>query len=81
MWTRGKDVEKPGRFAYELFDSCGAPVHRVGGFDTAQEADRAAERAQRHQFVVEAMDAQGFGADEDEPEMTTDEILAELGEP
>lgn len=47
MWTRGKDRQHLGKFAFELFDGAGALVERRGGFDTAQEADRAAERAQR----------------------------------
>jgi len=45
-WTRGKDSESLGKFAYELWDESGV-VERKGGFDTAQAADRAAERAQR----------------------------------
>lgn len=78
MWTRGRDTDQPGRFAYELFSSTGAPVHRRGGFATSQDADRAAERAQRQQMVAEAMDAAGYGPLEDEVEMSIDEILAEL---
>ena len=54
MWTRGKDIEQPGRFAYELFSSSGTPIHRQGGFTTAHDADRAAEEAQRQQMVREA---------------------------
>jgi len=80
MWTRGKDTEQTGRFAYELFTSSGEVVHRRGGFATAQDADRAAERAQRQQMVAEAMDAHGLGPLEDEPEMTIEEILAALSE-
>lgn len=47
MWTRGKDKEQPGKFAYELFAADGALIERVGGFDTHTAADRAAEAAQR----------------------------------
>lgn len=47
MWTRGKDENHPGKFCYELFDANGTLVERMGKFDTAQEADRAAERVQR----------------------------------
>lgn len=47
MWTRGKDKNNPGKFCYELFDANGTFIERVGKFNTAQEADRAAERVQR----------------------------------
>lgn len=47
MWTRGKDANNEGKFAYELFNEAGQMVERVGRFPSAQEADRAAERAQR----------------------------------
>ena len=46
MWSRGRDEEQPGKFAYELFDGRNL-VERVGGFATHTEADRAAESAQR----------------------------------
>ena len=45
-WTRGKDAESPGKFAYELWEGFSV-VERLGGFDTWQECDRAAEQAQR----------------------------------
>ena len=45
-WSRGKDKVNPGKFAYTL--SCGfTELETVGGFDTAQDADRAAELAER----------------------------------
>jgi hypothetical protein len=43
-WTTGKDSAAPGKFAYELWDGF-STVHRVGGFATMQEADRAGARA------------------------------------
>lgn len=46
MWTRGKDKAQPGKFAFELWDG-DSLVTSIGGFATAQEADRAAESAQR----------------------------------
>lgn len=68
-WTRSKDTESPGKFCYEIFDGF-QTVERRGGFDTAQEADRAAEIAQRRWL---------FGAPEPEPDaMTVDEIFAAL---
>lgn len=47
MWTRGRDKHMPGMFAYELFTAEGDLIERVGGFASAQDCDRAAERAQR----------------------------------
>jgi hypothetical protein len=47
MWTRGKDSENPGKFSYTLYTPGNIEVETRGGFDTAQEADRASEGAQR----------------------------------
>lgn len=47
MWTRGKDKQNPGKFSYTLYTPDNIKVDTFGGFDTAQEADRAAEGAQR----------------------------------
>lgn len=70
-WTRGKDTESPGKFCFELFDGF-QTVERRGGFDTPQEADRAAEIAQRRWL---------FGAREPELDaMTVDEIWAALSD-
>lgn len=70
MWTRGRDDEQPGRFAYELFDMDGSLIERVGGFATHTECERAAERAQRRAiFPVEA----DFVC-----AMTNEELLREL---
>ena len=68
MWTRGKDKQIPGKFEYELFDG-NKMIERVGGFATAQAADRAAEIAQRR-VLFPATDC----------EMTDDELLAALME-
>lgn len=46
MWTRGRDKDQPGAFAFELWEGR-TLIERRGGFATAQEADRAAEMAQR----------------------------------
>ena len=73
MWTRGKDGNK---FAYEIIDETNTVVERVGNFDTAQEADRAAEIANRR-FVMCLMSGQKFdGVFTDN--MSIDDILAEL---
>jgi hypothetical protein len=73
MWTRGKDTERPGMFAYELFTADGALIERVGGFATHIEADRAAERAQRM-----ALDFPGMTPPIEN--MTDAELLAALEE-
>ena len=74
-WTRGKDPASPGQFNYELWDGF-RMVERKGGFATAQDADRAAERAQRRLL---------FGApisqDHSDLSLSDDELLAELAGP
>jgi hypothetical protein len=71
MWTRGRDKDQAGKFAFELFDANNVLVQRVGGFATHTEADRAAEVAQRRAlFPVDAL-----GVAET---MTDDELLAAL---
>lgn len=76
MWTRGKDENNAGKFAYEVWNEREL-VERVGNFDTAQEADRAAEIANRR-FVSCLMTGEAFdGVFTDN--MSLDEILAELG--
>ncbi len=67
MTTRGKDKRNPGRFEYCLYDGF-TLVERVGGFATAQLADRAAEVAQRQQLFPS----------NNEPSMSDDELLAAL---
>lgn len=75
MWTRGKDENHPGKFAYELWNES-KKVERVGKFDTAQEADRAAEIANRRlvQCMMSGEPFHGVFTDN----MTLDEIFAEL---
>ena len=68
MWMRSKDKQIPGKFEYELFEG-NKMIERVGGFDTAQDADRAAEIAQRRTLFPVT-----------ECEMTDDELLAALME-
>jgi hypothetical protein len=73
MWTRGKDKERPERFAFELWDGF-TLLFREGGFATAQEADRAGERANRN-FLL-------YGVTEPAPQsladISADDLLAEL---
>ena len=70
MWTRGKDKNEAGKFAIEVFNDAGELVLTKGGFDTATEADRAAEVEQRNVLFGYAP---GFDWD-----MSDDELLAEL---
>lgn len=75
MWTRGKDENNEGKFAYEIHDGF-IMVERVGNFDTAQEADRAAEIANRR-LVMCALSGEPFdGVFTDN--LSLDEILSEL---
>lgn len=70
MWTRGKDRNDATKFEIEVFNGYGQLVIRLGGFATAQLADRAAEKEQRNVL---------FGyVSEDDDYMTDDELLAEL---
>ena len=71
MWTREKDPKNPGAFAYTLYDGNNFRVHQVGGFATAQEADRAAERAQRELLFPASITP-------DDCDMTDDDLLAAL---
>lgn len=75
MWTRGKDKADSTKFEFELFDG-NQMIARKGGFTTAQEADRAAEQAQRD-YLFPAYDS-----DDDTDDvfnMTDDELLDALG--
>ena len=73
MWTRGRDKDQPGKFAFELFDDQGATIERVGGFASHTEADRAAEVAQRRALapILPALDTETDA-------MSDDELLSEL---
>lgn len=70
MWTRSKDQAEAGKFAVEVFNEAGERVFAKGGFDTAAEADRAAEVEQRNVLFGYAV---GFNWD-----MSDDALLAEL---
>ena len=70
MWTRSKDKAEAGKFAIEVFNDEGVLVYAKGGFETAAEADRAAEVEQRNVLFGYAP---GFNWD-----MSDDELLAEL---
>jgi len=74
MWSRGKDAENPGKFAFELWDGFDL-IKRVGGFDTAQEADRAAEAAQRAHLFPQAEEP----LPDDIANMSIEELGRELG--
>lgn len=75
MWTRGKDEKNHGKFAYEIWNEREL-VERVGNFESALEADRAAEIANRR-FVQCLMGGETFdGVFCDN--MSLDEIFAEL---
>lgn len=71
-WTRGKDRDAPGAFYYELWTDAGT-VERVGGFPTAQAADRAAEQAQRR--ILFGAPVQSDAADSP---LSDADLLAEL---
>jgi len=68
-WTTGKDAEAPGKFAYELW-SDSEILHRVGGFATAQEADRAGGRANTNWLLYGITD----------PAETLEDVLARLSD-
>ncbi len=67
MWTRSKDKTAEGKFEYALYDNS-TLIERVGGFNTAQEADRAGELAQRRALFPAPVEC----------DMTDEELLAEL---
>lgn len=66
-WTTGKDAEAPGKFAYELWSDTEI-LHRVGGFATVQEADKAGGRANTNWLLYGIID----------PAQTLDDVLAQL---
>ena len=68
-WTTGKDAEAPGKFAYELWSDTEI-LHRVGGFATLQEADRAGGRANTNWLLHGVT----------EPAQTLDEVLDQLSD-
>lgn len=70
MFTRGKDSQAPGKFAFTIYGSDNTIIAREGGFETAQEADRAAERAHREHL---------FPPSDTTPDMTDAELLEQLG--
>jgi hypothetical protein len=74
MWTRGRDKDQAGKFAYELYSADNVLIERVGGFATHTEADRAAEVAQRR-VLFPVADAP---LTLDEILMSDDELLAAL---
>jgi len=70
MHIRTKDQTNPGKFAIKCIDWNGNVFRAQGGFATAQEADRAAEAAERAMMTMHGVEL---------PDMSDDEILAELG--
>lgn len=77
--SRGRDKAQPGKFAFECWDWSGNLFRAQGGFATAQEADRAAEAAEREMTML----AMGGGSpqislDDAIAQLSDDELLAEL---
>lgn len=68
MWTRSAKQEN-GTFAITVYNQDGSVYLQQDGFTTPAEADKAAELAQRKVLFGEL----------ELPEMSDDEILAELG--
>jgi hypothetical protein len=68
-WSTGKDPESLGKYAYELW-SDSEILHRVGGFDTPQAADRAGGRANTNWLLYGITD----------PAETLDDVLARLSD-
>lgn len=68
MWERSRN-KKNGTFSFTVWDERGCVVATRAGFKTYQEADLAAEHAQREYLFPS----------ENLHEMTDDEILHELG--
>jgi len=76
MHIRTKDQTNPGKFAFECIGYNGDLFRAEGGFATAQEADRAAEAAERAMMTMHGM---GLPDTTELPDMSDDELLAELG--
>ena len=55
MWTRGKDKTEAGKFEFSIYEGRDL-IKTVGGFNTAQEADRAAELEQRMAMLAARAD-------------------------
>lgn len=70
MWTRGKDKKELGKFEPSIYEGRNL-VKTMGGFNTTQEADRAAESAQREPIFTPKSKL--------DQEMSDEEMLAELG--
>lgn len=76
-WTRGSDKTQEGKFAFECRDYDGNVFRALGGFDTAQLADRAAEKAERE--MSWAMQT-GEVAENTPCDLSDEELLRELME-
>ena len=74
--TRGRDKAQLGKFAYECFDWNGNLFRAEGGFATAQEADRAAERAEREMTLQHMVPAR---SSELEALLSDENLMRELG--
>jgi hypothetical protein len=75
-WTTGKDAEAPGKFAYELWSDTEI-LHRVGGFATMQDADRAGGRANTN-YVLYGVTEPAQALNDILDQLSDDELLAEL---
>jgi len=78
-WTVHKDKSFPGKFAYELWAGF-ETIHTVGGFDTLQQADKAAGKANTKWLLYGITDPEQ-SLDDLIEKLTDDELLAELLKP
>lgn len=76
MWNRSAKNKETGKFTVECIDWNGAEFFR-GEFDSAQEADRAGEDAERRMTMKMQIPADAPTLDE--IIMSDDELLAALG--
>lgn len=74
--VRGKDHAATGKFAYQCYDWSNNLFRAEGGFGTAQEADRAAEQAEREMTMRQISPTQS--ATLADILASDDELLAEL---
>ena len=75
-WTVSKDANAAGTFEYELWDGFDT-IHRVGGFATPQDADKAGGRANTNYLLYGAIDP-ARSLDDILSELDADQLLAEL---
>lgn len=74
MWTRSAK-QKDGTFSITVYDNDGGVYLEQSGFNTARDAEQAAELAQREVLFGKPE----YTIDQVFAEMSDDELLAELG--